>query len=184
MTGMKSCQEGIHYNFTPGGHTLVAALPNPATEVIKSVREGEVSFGLAAREQALFLLIKIGTLPWRAAHYNWWINPPVMRPDALGAFISNDTVIDINMCLVDAETGIVKALKTLRLSEDFSEALLQIVELQARNRFDPWAYLDTVEKAAIDYQNERVVVAESIVMCSPRAATDCWRPLKASRCIH
>ncbi len=90
-----------------------------------------------------------------------------MRPDALGALISNDTVIDINMCLVDAETGIVKALKTLRLSEDFSEALLQIVELQARSRFDPWAYLDTVEKAAIDYQNERVVVAESIVMCSP-----------------
>ncbi|MFH0824283.1 MAG: hypothetical protein V2B18_16135 [Pseudomonadota bacterium] len=40
-------------------------------------------FALSATDEAIFFLLRFGDDPWHAADYNWWINPPVMRPDPL-----------------------------------------------------------------------------------------------------
>lgn len=144
--GVTGFEEGAHYNYTMGGHTLILSVKNPLLSQINAVKEGEAVFGLMVREEAIFLLCRFGSLDWQVTHYNWWINPPVLRPDprADAQCVQGRAVLAV--ALVNASDGIVHALRSVRLHEEFSHHLLSAVEAQTRPRFDPWRYMEVVEE--------------------------------------
>lgn len=163
--GVTGFEEGTHYNYTMGGHSLVLSVKDPSPSEIAAVKVGDAVFGLTTREEAIFLICRFGRLPWRIAHYNWWINPLLARPDASSdARVIRD--ITLATVLVNASNGIVCALRSVRLSPEFSFLLLSAVEAQMKPRFDPWRYLDVVKEALDEHPTGNTLLREASCMCT------------------
>jgi hypothetical protein len=164
--GVIGYEQGVHYNYTAGGHTLIMSSLRPTPSEIDNVRDRPSVFAVNLCEEALFLLAKFGDSPWKMAHYNWWLNPPVMRPDPIADLENLNGGVAINACLVNASNGLIEALRAVRLSLEFSFSLLSSVELQARQAFDPWHYLDLVEKTSTKYREGNRVIEEALCVCT------------------
>jgi len=161
-------EEGVHYNYTPGGHTLTLSMKEPRTSEIAEVQLGQPAFAVGTVDEVLFLLAKFGDSPWRVAHYSWWLNPPVMRPDPLADIRALKAGISLSLCvcLVNASNGFVKALRAVKFTREFSLSLLRRVEIQTRHRFDPWHYLHVVEKMKGDYPDGSNMIHDGLCVCS------------------
>ncbi len=164
--GISEFAEGTHFNYTISGLSLIYSVSSPDSSLINSFRQGEATLGIAIRDQALFLLSKIGTIPWRVAHYNWWINPPVMRPDPMGSGDIITPISSIAGILIDSETGIIQAFRSLFPPKTFARRLLIEVEYQIRSRFEPWDYLDLVEGVLGSQSDVDALVSSAICMNS------------------
>jgi hypothetical protein len=108
---------------------------------------------------------KFAESPWQVAHYNWWINPPIMRPDPLGDLQTLENGVSVSVCLVNASNGILEALRSVRLSREFTCSLLGTVELQSRHRFDSCDYLGVVEKMRKKYADGSDIIASALCIC-------------------
>jgi hypothetical protein len=159
-------EEGFHYNYTFGGHTIILSVLSPTGAEIKAVRSGRWKFALSATDEAIFFLLRFGDDPWHAADYNWWINPPVMRPDPLADLAELKASLPISVCLVDAAGGRVAALRMIRLPVEFGTVLLTLVERQTHRGFDSCRYLDLVQEAKKGFIEGRAGVPEVLCACS------------------
>ncbi|MGD8562066.1 MAG: hypothetical protein PVG03_06010 [Desulfarculaceae bacterium] len=117
-------------------------MADPTGEDIHALSQGDASFALLVRENIIFLLAKMGRRSWTVSHYNWWINPPFLRPDPLVHLQAEDTGIALQTCLADACTGMVAATRTFGLSSDFGRVLLKTVAKQMLQGLDPWHQLE------------------------------------------
>jgi hypothetical protein len=117
-------------------------MADPAGEDIRALNQGDASFALLVRDNIVFMLAKMGRRPWTASHYNWWINPPFLRPDPFVHLQAEDTGIALQTCLADACTGMVAATRTFGLSSDFGRVLLKTVANQMLQGLDPWHQLE------------------------------------------
>jgi hypothetical protein len=143
--GISEFDQGTHFNYTISGCSLIYAISHPDSSWTNAFRNGKVTLGLALREQAIFLVSKFGPMPWRVAHYNWWINPPVMRPEAMDSIDVVTPVSNVAAILVDSDTGIVRAIRSVYPPSTLAKLLLVEVEFQIRSRFEPWDYLDLID---------------------------------------
>lgn len=169
--GPSTFSEGVHFNFTVSGCSLVLSVRDPDRSYTQEMQTGDVTLGLGGVDQALLVFSKFGVLPWRIAHYNWWINPPVVRPDPFAEPETFRGTGVIAAALVDAETGIVKALRSVRPPEEFTGLFLYAVEMQIRSQFDPWSYLDVVQEALKSPgEEERLVKDAAFMGLCPRTA--------------
>lgn len=117
--------EATNYNYRGGRHELLVFMPDPSPRELRAWREGTWQFGLVARPELLFLLFKPGDMPWSDAPYSWW-QLQRQRPDeAIPPFeLPNPTSRALlSAILVDAATGIVRVIKGVTFSPEFSQAL-------------------------------------------------------------
>ncbi len=141
IPGVKRLTAGSHYNYTCHGHTLIVSAAKMRSTEIDQFEAGEVDFALFVHERIVFMLACVGSRPWFASHYNWWINPPHLRPDPVNDLQTKSTAIKLHVCLADARTGIVASINEFALSPDFGGALLEAVAGQVRHGLDPWRHL-------------------------------------------
>jgi hypothetical protein len=165
LPGVGRLIPGSHYNYTTHGHTLIISAAKLKTTEIDQFDRGEVAFALFVHERIVFMLTCVGARPWIASHYNWWINPPHLRPDPVADLQAKSTAITLHACLADARTGIASAVHDYELSPDFGGALLEAVAGQVRHGLDPWRHL---------------VVAKSVLSRSP----DLGWMLKQALCVQ
>jgi hypothetical protein len=123
--------EAIEYNYQAGDHTLLLSMKNLHPQEIEAVREGEAEFGLYCENGIVFLLYRFGNaLPWSDSAFSWWnvaeedrqIPAPQMNPAER---------ILLKIILVEAATGIVKAIRVTTLSPAFTEKLHDAIRRQA-----------------------------------------------------
>ncbi|MGC8602720.1 MAG: hypothetical protein ACP5VS_03410 [Desulfomonilaceae bacterium] len=165
--GISGYEEGVHYNYSLGGHTLTIATKDASLSEISAVQVRQSMFALEIVDEAIILLSKFGGSPWRFSHYNWWINAPAMRPDPLADLENlHNGVLWINVCVVNSSSGFVEALRTVYLSHEFSFLLLRNVELQTRYAFDPCHYLDVIERTTRKFRDTNSVTADAVCMCA------------------
>lgn len=146
IAGVSRLREGAHYNYSTLGHTLLVATVHPPSEDIRMLEFGDASFALVIRDGIVFMLAKLGDRPWCASHYNWWINPPFLRPEPLNDLQNIEAGISLQTCLADASTGLVVAARSFNLSSDFGRTLLETVVTQIRFGLDPWHQLEVAEQ--------------------------------------
>ncbi|AFM27766.1 hypothetical protein [Desulfomonile tiedjei] len=162
--GVTGYEEAIHYNYTTGGHTLILSTKNPDLSLIYDIRKGPATLALGLDEEVLFFFGRFGDQSWQKAHYNWWINPPIMRPDPMDDFHNLKDGVSLNVGLINASNGLVAALRSVKISGDFSRCLLGSVEQQIRHPFDPMHYLEVVEKSRGKYLDESSILNDSICL--------------------
>jgi len=123
--------EAVEYNYQSGDHTLLLSMKNLHPKEIEAVREAEAEFGLYCENSVIFLLYRFGdALPWSDSAFSWWnvaeedrrIPSPTENPA---------TRILLKIILVEAATGIVKAIRVTTLSPNFTEKLHDAIRFQA-----------------------------------------------------
>ncbi len=130
--GREELPEAIEYNYQAGDHTLLLSMKNLHREEIEAVREAEAEFGLYCENGIVFLLYRFGeTLPWSDSAFSWW---NVAEEDRrLPAPCENPAErILLKIILVEAATGIVKAIRVTTLSPAFTEKLHDAIREQAK----------------------------------------------------
>jgi hypothetical protein len=174
VSGVSAFEEGVHYNYTIGGHTLTIVTTEPNDAEIRAVQRGQALFALTQKENAIFILSRFGHLGWKATHYNWWINAPVMRPDPWDDMEKLNDGLSASVCLVNAINGLVAALRTVKFSRELSRQFIEMVQGQMRPPFDPWRYLEIVDETIQGHPNPGTLLKDALCMCM--ANLPAWEP--------
>lgn len=129
--GRNELPESIEYNYQAGDHTLLLSMKNLHPKEIEAVRSEETEFGLYCENGIIFLLYRFGEiLPWSDSAFSWWNvaeedrripEPQVNRAER----------ILLKIILVEAATGIVKAIRVMTFSPEFTERLHRAIRGQA-----------------------------------------------------
>lgn len=162
--------EIAQYNYRQGGHELVLFFRSPTSREIRAVRQGAAEFALYHHEDLVVLLYRFGPpgegVPWSDAPYTWHLVPPEQRtlPPA-GDELGPEARALLSVILVDAGTGIVRALRQVSLSPEFTRALHDAIREQAART---WS--EPVYDAQVDMLYGRYPTTEAL-LAAARART-------------
>ena len=125
--GRNELPEAIEYNYQAGDHTLLLSMKNLHPSEIKAVREEPTEFGLYCEDGIIYLLYRFGEiLPWwNVAEEARRIPEPRKNPAER---------ILLKIILVEASTGIVKAIRVTTFSPEFTERLHRAIRGQAAGK--------------------------------------------------
>jgi hypothetical protein len=148
--GRDELPEAIEYNYQAGDHTLLLSMKNLHPREIQAVREAEAEFGLFCENGIVFLLYRFGEiLPWSDSAFSWWNvaeeDRQIPAPQANPA-----ERILLKIILVEAATGIVKAIRVTTLSPVFTEKLHDAIRQQAKG--EPFPRNEFVNRSLQIYQ--------------------------------
>lgn len=145
-----SYPERSEYNYRCGVHTLLIALHRPTQHEVESIESGRGDFALnvfraQGKPTAVVMSYRFGTMPWSDNPYTWYMVPEDERvlPDLLAG---NEHPL-LTVFLVDADTGVLMAMRVLTFSPSFGAVLIAAIREQAAQTFDQAAY-DTVWQEA------------------------------------
>lgn len=126
--------EAGEYNFRMGAHELRLFWARPSVQEIQAVRQGQLEVALLVAPPVLWFLYRVdGGCDWSDAPYTWHLLPQDQRipPEPL----TGEQRALLNVVLVDASDGIIKALRAVSLSPELSQALHGAI---AEQRAAPW----------------------------------------------
>lgn len=123
--------EAIEYNYQSGDHTLLLSMKNLHPREIEAVRAAEAEFGLYCENGIVFLLYRFGeTLPWSDSAFSWWNVAEEDRQIPTPQSNPAERIL-LKIILVEAATGIVKAIRVTTFSPAFTEKLHEAIRQQA-----------------------------------------------------
>jgi hypothetical protein len=127
VPGRTQWPETIEYNYTLNGHEIRIFMRSPIKEEIQSIRQGLLDFALYNADLPV-VLIKTEAIPWSDCPFSYWLVPPDYRQ--IPPEIKAGEMAIINIILVDADTGIVKGIRSTSLSTEFSQKLHESIQKQ------------------------------------------------------
>lgn len=154
--------EGVEYNWRSNTHELKLFYARPAVPEIVDVKRGPAEFALTVVGDILFLVFRFGPQPWSDAPYSWWMVPADQRtpPPAL----AGEERALLNILLIDAGTGIIRAVRVVSLAPAFSQALHTAIQAQAAaGAFDQAAYDRQLAAAYRRYRSSAALLAAATV---------------------
>jgi hypothetical protein len=130
-------EEGTNYNFRSNMHEILLTFRNPKPIEVQSVKTGEANFGLVVQDDVILLVFKFGAIPWSDASYTWHRLALDERtlpkaPEDLGP----EERSTVTTFLVNADTGILLAIRQTSFSHDFTVKLHQAIIEQSHKPFD------------------------------------------------
>jgi hypothetical protein len=142
--------ESVEYNYQAGDHTLLLSMKNLHPKEIEGVREAEAEFGLYSENGIVFLLYRFGEiLPWSDSAFSWWNVAVFFRHIPAPQANSAERIL-LKIILVEAATGIVKAIRVTTLSPAFTEKLHEAIRQQAKG--EPFSRNEFVNRSLQIYQ--------------------------------
>jgi hypothetical protein len=133
----RSWPEAADYNFRSGEHELRIFLAGPMPSEIAAIRSGPVEFGMFAESEGLFLVTRFGRSLSFDTSFQWHRALPSERvPPPPWEETSPEARALLTIILVDAATGLVRALRTVTYSPEFTRAIHRAIADQAAAPFD------------------------------------------------
>jgi hypothetical protein len=121
------------FNLLDTGPELMLRFAGPTAAEVEAVRAGPCAFALAEAERAFFFLYTFGTpgagVPWSDAPYCCHLVPEGRRP-GLALFATAATRWALQVVLLEAGTGIVRAVRLVTFSAGFTRELARAVQRQ------------------------------------------------------
>lgn len=155
-------QEMPEYNYRNGGHHLMIAMANIRPGELEAVKSAPANFAFTVVGDVLVFQYRFGAaLPWSDAAYTWHKVPAAeqLRPPKL---IGQERAL-LEIILVEATTGIVKAIRAVSLSPTFSQRLHTAINRQA----------DAPMPADYDAQVQRIFDTFTSAQLRDRAIASC-----------
>ena len=135
----KNYREEVKFDFGQSGATLIIAFNSPSVKEIDHIKNSDIEVGVYPKDELLFMLFKFGTLNWIDAPYSVHLSEPFTLEE-----IPEEMGYSLFIVLIDAATGIVKALRTIGLSTKFSRQLQKLILNQKMLPFDKNEYLNKI----------------------------------------
>ena len=153
IAGRVNWPEGAEYNYHAGAHELRLFINSPSPKEIAAVSNWTSEFALAVEPPVILFLYRfVYGIDWRDAPYSWHLVPADQRtlPDPEGP----ETGAPLHVILVDAGSGLVRALRAVTFSPEFTRTLHGAIRVQAES---PWpgqaAYDAAVADLRLSYLN-------------------------------
>ena len=129
------------YRFRCGAHELRIFLAAPTAEELAAVESGPVEFGLFAEAKGLCLVTRFGRTLSFDTSYSWHrVDPAERVPPPPHEETSPEVRAMVTIILVDACTGLVRALRGVSYSPEFTRAIHRAIADQAASPLDPAAH--------------------------------------------
>ncbi len=147
--GVTEYEEQVKFDFLSEGPVLLIFFKSPTEKEVSEINAGKASFRLYEKYNIIFLLSKFGSLEWMDAPYTVHLSDNIVLDipsDGLG--------YALNIFLIDAATGIIKAIRLIGLSTKFSFALHKCMQKQTETQFDKYMYLDNLNCIYRDYSTK------------------------------
>lgn len=119
----------LNWTLATTGVELLMTFSRPTSAEVNDVRQGPAQFGLLAGDHALMIAHRFGAQPWADA-------PWQLSRQEVGGYPAGLTEVGtgqhllVQIVLVDADTGIIKALRGTTWPEPFVTALRAAIERQ------------------------------------------------------
>lgn len=148
--GRNELPETVEYNYQSGDHTLLLSMKNLHPKEIEAVCEAEAEFGLYCEDGIVFLLYRFGeSLPWSDSAFSWWNVAEEDRQIPAPCENPAERIL-LKIILVEAATGIVKAIRVTTLSPEFTEKLHDAIRQQANG--EPFSRNEFVNRSLQIYK--------------------------------
>jgi hypothetical protein len=156
-----SWPETPHLRLSPAGCDLALFLNEPSDEEASAVRTGPVAFAWVDGGPVSVLCFRFGALPWMDTPFEPWRVLENERGVPLG---DPGQYLPLQVTLVDAATGIVKAMRVAAWTPDFAE---QVRETLRRQLAAPADHDAAARQVQAMYQHSSQQLAEqTTVRCS------------------
>jgi hypothetical protein len=158
----RSWPECAQYNYRNGSHELLLFLASPSEREVKSVRGGESEFAILVAQPVIVLCYRFASgLPWSDAPFSWHLVPEAERelPPEPGP----EQRATLQVLLVDAATGIVRAIRLVTLSPDATMILHRAIAEQAAEPWDPGSYDRALEELYRRYPSSEAMARAAVV---------------------
>lgn len=165
----RSWPEGNDYNFRGGEHELRLFLARPSRHEIEAVQRGAAEFALFVEPPLVSLCYRFETragrgLPWSDANFSWHAMAAAVGPEELVLPIaweegSPETRALLQVVLVDASDGIIRAMRSLAFSPEFTRAIHRAIWEQAHAPWDRAAYTRAQSDLYRRYPTSEALVA-------------------------
>jgi hypothetical protein len=137
IAGVPSITPRAEYHYRGGCHELLLCFCHPTEDEIAAVRSGDSEFALLIYGLVIFFLYRFEkAIGWSDAPYSWHLVPadeqqlpPTLETTGMRALVS--------VVLVDADHNIVRALRTVALSPEFTRTLHAAIAEQAAGPWNP-----------------------------------------------
>lgn len=139
IEGRSSWPEASEYNYAANGHELRLFWPSPSDAETAAVRGGRMDLAILVRQPVILLLYRItGACGWSDAPYSWHLVPESHRdlPDEP----KPDERALLQIVLIDASTGIVRAIRATTLTPHATNALHRAIRAQSAAPWDAGDY--------------------------------------------
>ncbi len=169
IPGRTSIDPRAEYNFRAGQHQLLLCFSELTEDDTTAVRAGDAEFGLLIYGMVIFLLYRFhAVIDWCDAPYSWHLLPADERqlPETL---MTAETRALLSVVLVDADHNIVRALRAVTLSPEFSQALHTAITEQAEERWDRKEFDAHLHSAYQFFSTTEQMLSRAIARTSARA---------------
>ena len=129
--GVTRYNEETRFDFLQDGAVLMLFFNHPTPQEIEDIRSGRFEIGFCEKSGIIFMLFRFGSGQYMDAPYSLHLSKPftIEKPE-LGMGYG------LTVFLVDAATGILKAIRYVGLSRDFSNRFRKAVERQKEESFN------------------------------------------------
>lgn len=158
--------ECSQYNYRSGAHELLLFFGSPTDREVKAARKGKAEFALFVRQPVIILAYKFGDgIPWSDAVFSIHLVPESER-DLPSADLESEVRATLQVLLVDAHTGILRALRLVSFSPAFTRALHTGIREQAAAPWDSARYDAAVAELYALYPSSEAFVRVAQARCT------------------
>jgi len=163
IEGKTRWPEGWMYDRWSGLDTLVCFTSHPTAKEINGMgADGRLDLGLVVQKETILLVADAPDAGLRGdAPYSIHLTPKESR-DVPPAVRDGETKAIAQVMLVDATTGIVKALRYSTLSNAFTIALYEAIRKQGREAFSPSRHMDNIQTLYARHPTLRSLMRASV----------------------
>lgn len=135
--GKTRYQECIKFECTQSGPMLLMFFDQPSNKEVDYIKSGKFQTKFYEYEEVIFMLFKFGSLSWIDAPYSVHLSQPFEFAEELE---QENIGLGLQIYLIDATTGILKAMRLIGLGHDYSLKLRDAILKQKGKAFDLDAY--------------------------------------------
>lgn len=156
--------DGTDFNYRSNTLELRMFFSRLTHSDIRAIRNGPCTFHFTIVEDTLFFLFEFGkACPLSDNSYSWWLVseqertiPPVLKSDERAL---------LTIILVSSEDGIIRALRQISLSHEFSIKLFDAIREQTTRPFDRVQHDLKIARVYSKYPTSKALRSVSIATC-------------------
>ncbi len=154
VDNFKHHSEGVHFDIADDGATMLVFFQSPTLEEIKQFNSGK-NFEIRFTELCgvIMITVKIGNLNWMDAPYT-----PHLSQNLTKFQLPNENQgLGLALILIDANTGEIKHMRFLGLSERFTKRLFGVAMEHKIKSFNKAEYSNSINRIFSTYQTNQIV---------------------------